>query len=424
MKVYVGTVVHCISPTELEFVEGGAVVVNPDGVIEDVLRPPLHLDPSWHCESLGKRFIVPGLIDTHIHAPQYAQTGMGTDRPLLQWLEKYTFPTELRFANVEWARKVYRDVIRRTLRNGTTTAVYFASLHREASVELARLCQELGQHAWVGKVCMDRHGSTEYVEASAEASIEDATRVVEAIQAIGSPLVQPVVTPRFAITCSAPLLSSLGQLAHKHDLLVQTHIGENKEEIAFTMSLFPECRDYASVYSKAGLFRRGKTVLAHAVYLTDEELQTIAHAGCGIAHCPRSNLTLGSGLCHVRRIQAAGISVSMGTDVSGGPYPSIWDAMRGAVETSQCVHFQWPESSALSYKEAFYLGTLGGAKVVGMENELGSFAKGKWFNAQILDASKLDCYGTESVEDLFQKLFWLLDDRCIEQVYVKGRQVV
>ncbi len=398
-------------------------------------------------------------MDTHIHAPQYAQMGLGTDRPLLEWLERYTFPTETRFADVEWARKVYEDVVRRTLRNGTTTACYFASLHTEASVMLARICEQLGQMAFVGKVCMDCNAPPTYCEQNASESLHDTQVFVDAVKALQSPIVAPVITPRFAITCTSELLRGLGNMAQQQNLLVQTHLCENKKEIAFTKELFPHCRDYASVYAEAGLLRKNQTVLAHCVHMTgmvplfshvfglslctDLELALLAATGAGVAHCPRSNLTLGSGLCHVRRLQQAGVAVALGTDVSGGPYPSIWDAMRGAVETSQAIHFVHEESAALSYREAFYLGTQGGANVLGLGDTLGSFREGKWFNAQVLDASVrtplrssvivfhelplsqvLDCYGTESVEDLFQKLFWLLDDRCIEQVYVKGRKVI
>lgn len=214
--------------------------------------------------------------------------------------------------------QVYGDVVRRTLRLGTTTAVYFASLHVEASAVLADTCAALGQHAFVGKVCMDRHGGADYCERDAAHSLADTRRFVAHCRALNSPHVAPVITPRFAITCTPELLRGLAAVATEHDLLVQTHLDENAAEIAFTAQLFPEARDYASVYADAGLLRPGRAVLAHVVHATDAELDTLRRTGAGVAHCPRSNLTLGSGLCRVRRLQQHGIPVALGTDASGG----------------------------------------------------------------------------------------------------------
>ena len=294
---------------------------------------------------------------------------------------------------------------------------------------LVDVCVDQGIHALVGKVCMDRNSPDFYRESSSDASLADTRRFVEYARSRGGELVGPIITPRFAISCSSELMSGLGRLAAELQLPIQSHIGENCSEISFTCSLHPENAHYADVYHSRGLLGP-RTIMAHAVYLTDDELALFARSGAGASHCPRSNLTLCSGLANVRRLLAAGIPVGVGTDMSGGPSPSIWDAMRGAIETSVGVWLaagaQLTNPPPLSYREAFYLGTLGGAQLLGMADKLGSFAPGKWFSAQVINpfTQNIDTFGTETVEDLFQKCFYLLDDRNIEQVFVKGKRVI
>ncbi len=273
---------------------------------------------------------------------------------------------------------------------------------------------------------MDRNSPDSYREPSWEASLAATREFVEYAEARGGALVRPIVTPRFAISCSDELMRGLGALAAEKGLPVQSHISENCAEIAFTRELHPENRDYADVYGSRGLLT-ARTIMAHGVHLSEAELAQFAAAGAGVSHCPRSNLALCSGLAPVRRLLQRGLRVGLGTDMSGGPSASLWDAMRGAVETSAAVSFGSPELAPLSYREALHLGTLGGAALVGMADRLGSFAPGKWFSAQVIDpaAGTFDAYPAqgETAGDLFQKCFYLLDDRNIAQVYVKGRRV-
>lgn len=425
-RAFVGTVVHSSSPTELEIIKRGVVVVDEHGIIVRVARyDEEKLGEGVEVVDFGEAFIAPGLIDTHAHAPQYAQLGLGTDLPLLDWLQKYTFPTETKFSDVRFARRVYEDVVRRFISNGTTSCCYFASLHLEASKVLCDVCLEVGQHAFVGKVCMDRNSPDTYREASAKDSLEATRAFARYCLEKGGDLVKPIVTPRFAISCTSELMEGLGKLAEEMSLPVQSHIGENDGEIKFTCSLHPENKHYADVYASRGLMTH-RTIMAHAVHMTDDELTVMAKAGSGVSHCPRSNFTLFSGVAPIRRLQKYGIPIGLGTDCSGGFSPSIWDAMRTAIEASAAAFFVSPEAQPLSYKEVFYMATQGGARLMGMQEKLGTLAPGKWFNVQIIDPkvphSPIDSYG-ECVEDLFQKCFYLLDDRNITNVYVKGRKV-
>lgn len=376
------------------------------------------------------KFLVPGLVDTHCHGPQYRNAGLGTDRPLLDWLQTYTFPTEARFADLAFARDVYTKVVRRTLRNGTTTCCYFATLHVDATMELARVVQQLGQRALVGKVCMDRNAPPTYVEASAAQSLADAARVVDLIERMACPTVQAVLTPRFVPTCSSELMHGLGALARERRVFVQSHISENVDEVQWVRELHPDCDSYADVYHRHGLLN-DRSVMAHAVHLSDAELALFRRTGAAVSHCANSNFTICSGVLDVRRVLAAGVKLGLGTDVSGGFAPSMWDAMRQAIAASAAVLASAPKRAerqhALSYAEAFYLATLGGAHALGLGEQIGSLEPGKQFDALLIDPAApggpIDVFDGLSAAELFSKVVFLCDDRNIESVWVNGRKL-
>lgn len=380
-------------------------------------------------------FVMPGLVDAHLHAPQYAFSGIGTNRPLLEWLNEFTFPFEARCAELEWARRVYSAVVARTLRAGTTTAVYFATLHSAASLELARICDERGQRAFVGRVSMDRNSPDFYVEASTEAAVADETRFVEAMLARGSALVAPIVTPRFVPTCTPELMAALGRLAAAHGLLVQSHVSENCSEIAWVRELHPECASYTDTYAHYGLLGAG-TLLAHGVHLTDAELAQLAAARSTVVHCPLSNFSLTSGVCPLRRLLAAHVRVALGTDVCGGASPSVLDAMKQAIVASQVAYIRAQEAGAgadapapapIGWREALYLATRAGADAVGLGSTVGHLAPGMQFDALVVDPHAqdgcFDLFGWESPEQVAEKFIIAGDDRNISTVFVHGRKV-
>ena len=379
-------------------------------------------------------FVMPGLVDAHLHAPQYAFAGIGTNRPLLEWLNEFTFPFEARCKELEWARKVYTAVVGRTLRAGTTTAVYFATLHNEASLELARVCEEKGQRAFVGRVSMDRNSPDFYVEASTAAAIADETRFVEDMLARKSALVAPIVTPRFVPTCTAELMAALGKLADAHGLLVQSHVSENRSEIAWVKELHPECASYTDTYARYGLLS-DRTLLAHGVHLTDAELELLARTRGTVVHCPLSNFSLTSGVCPLRRLLAAHVRVALGTDVCGGASPSMLDAMKQALVASQVAYIraqeqEQPEKQApapLGWRDVLYLGTRAGADAVGLGSTVGHFAPGMQFDALVVDPHAqdgcFDLFGWESPEQVAEKFIVAGDDRNIATVFVRGRPV-
>ncbi|KAJ1300619.1 hypothetical protein OPQ81_002273 [Rhizoctonia solani] len=261
---------------------------------------------------------MPGFIDTHTHAPQFPNIGIGGQYELLGWLNNVTFPTESRFEDTKFAERVYSSVVDSVLNPGTTTCCYYGTLHREATEVLAKIVHDKGQRAF--KCNMNRNSGT-YQEDSTSQSIENTKKLITSIRALSpasSRLVHPILTPRFAISYTSDLLNALGDLAREDPTLaIQTHISENLSEIEFTRELFPEASSYTGVYKRAGLLTE-RTILAHAVHLSTEEMEMIKCCGIG-------------------EMLDRGLKVGLGTDCSGGFSPSILTAVRDAGIASKVI---------------------------------------------------------------------------------------
>lgn len=431
--IIVGPVVHSEELTQLTVFDCGLIAV-VDGKIVAVEETANNLakiqqeysicdDFVYHL--VEGEFLMPGFIDTHIHAPQYPNAGLGYDKQLLDWLSTYTFPLEKKFSDLSFAAKVYEAIVKKTLANGTTTALYFATIHFDSTVLLADIVAAQGQRAFIGKVNMNYNTPEGYGETTEE-SYQMTEKFIKQLKELQNNLVQPIITPRFALSCDMPLMTRLGELASRCNVHIQTHISENPGEVAAVKDLYPDCKNYADVYDRAKLLT-DKTVLAHGVYLTDDELLVLAARGSSVSHCPNSNTSLKSGLCDVRRLLDAGIKVGLGTDVSGGFSPSVLDAIRNALDVSIHISFGKGEDYApLTYHEAFYLATLGGATAVALDDKVGNFRVGKYFDALIVNMKNpgpVDVLQQYNTELLVQKFLYTGDDRNIRKVYVAGCQV-
>lgn len=378
------------------------------------------------------QFIIPGFVDCHTHAPQFPNIGLGLDRPLLEWLAKYTFHLEKKYSDTEFAAKVYDQVVQRLLKNGTTTACYFGSLHVEGTLELVKSAIKHHQRALIGKVSMNKENFAGYYNETKK-ELEEVETFIKQVISYQNELVEPVVTPRFAVSCDKELMDGLGSIAKKYDCRIQSHISENTSEIDYVLETNPKCKSYGHVYDESGILTN-KCIMAHAVHLTEDELTLLSSKGVSVAHCPASNTRLKSGLCPVRKIINANITVGLGTDVSGGDNASILDAIRRTMDISTCLEMRGNDKYALDWKEAFYLATLGGAKALNLDHKIGNFDIGKEFDALLVDVytkgGQIDKFeGTlqsnpdEYALDLLQKFIFVGDDRNIVQVYVKGEKV-
>ncbi|XP_043652718.1 guanine deaminase [Drosophila teissieri] len=440
--VFFGNVVHTKSFSEFESFESGFLVVDDCGKIIGVGQDyqawassnPTQAKGLIEVQLSDYQFLMPGFVDCHIHAPQFAQLGLGLDMPLLDWLNTYTFPLEAKFSNQQYAQKVYQGVVEATLRCGTTLASYFATNHLESTLTLAREAVRQGQRALIGKVCSNCNSPDYYVE-TAEEAVNATVAFVDGVRKLGSPLVMPTITPRFALSCSKELLKGLGDVAKRFDLHIQSHISENLAEIEVVKGIFKT--SYAEAYDDAGLLTN-KTVMAHGVHLEDEEVALLKIRGCSVAHCPASNTMLSSGLCDVQRLVSAGVNVGLGTDVSGGNSVSIQDALLRALEVSKHLDFfkkqnirgtgvaktQDPNYIQLKYKQALYLATLGGAKALSLDQLTGNFVLGKEFDALLVDVSIVEkSLRRLSVDELVEKFIYTGSDRNIVEVFVAGKRI-
>ncbi len=318
-------------------------------------------------------FLMPGLVDLHIHAPQWPQLGTGLDLPLERWLFDYTFPLEARYADAEFASAVWDDLVPSLLAMGTTTAVYFSSNHLEATTALARACSRHGQRALVGRVAMDHPTGTPewYRDATASEGVETSAASIEAVAALGSPLVEPIITPRFTPACTDALLEGLGELAAATGVRVQTHCAESDWHCGYALDRFG-APDPAAL-NRFGLVRP-HTVLAHSDHLTADEMTLVSGRRAGVAHCPLSNAYFANAVFGVRQALAAGVGVGLGSDISGGARPGLLGVCQDAVTVSRMledgvdpaigpVDRGVPESR-IDTITAFWLATAGGAAVI------------------------------------------------------------
>ena len=333
----------------IEFVEDGLIVVE-DGAIVAVAKDADQIKavlaehrPQDVVELAETEFLAPGMVDCHVHAPQYAYSGTATDKPLMEWLQHYTFPAEKRCVDVDYAKTLYSALVDRLLMQGTTCVALYATIHVPATNALVDICLEKGLRAVVGKVCMDRHGGDGYEETTAEA-LEGTRACLDYIRkaqpgASGlSRLVQPCVIPRFIPTCTPELLAGLGDIARESDdVWVQSHASEAPDQVKFVDTLHPGKR-CTEIFESHGLLT-DKCVMAHCVYLEDGELDTFARKGAGVACCPLSNaifsLSPGWHAFPFHKAHAKGVRVGMGTDIAGGYAASILVACRHAAVASE-----------------------------------------------------------------------------------------
>lgn len=345
---------------------------------------------------------------------------------LLDWLDKVTFAHEAKFADPEYARRLYTSCVSGFIQQGITTASYYGSCHGHATRILADICVDKGQRALVGKCNMNRNAPSWYRDSSVAESLDETRQLIQHIQQLDPDghLVKPVLTPRFAITCESDLLRGLGEIVRDHpDLPIQTHFDEAQQEIQFTRQLFPEFKTEADLYQHFGLLNE-RSILAHCIFLEEEEIRTLQELGCGVAHCPIANTTVGGGfmVAPIREYLRRGIKVGLGTDSGGGYSSSMLDTMKQAFIVSN-ARMSTHQDPSLSLAETFFLATLGGAQVCGLEDRIGNFAIGKDFDALEVHTTGLDQPGIMSpVEDddstavIFEKFLATGDDRNIAKV--------
>ena len=344
------------------------------------------------------------------------------DLELLPWLQKYTFPEEMQYADLGYAERMYRRFVRDLWRFGTMRACVFATIHTESTLLLMRLFQEAGMGALVGKVAMNRNCPEGLSE-----SVEEMVRGYESIIGeLNGALVRPIITPRFIPSCTPEMLHACGELAAKYQLPVQSHLSENKDEIALVQLLEKESSCYGDAYDHYGLFGQTPTVMAHCVWTEGEELELMKRRCVMVAHCPTSNFNVASGMAPIRKFLDEGLQVGLGSDISGGHDLSIFRMMVYAIQVSK-IHYQrqreQPSSGSkarfITLSEAFWLATKSAGSFFG---RVGTFEPGYAFDALVIDDSDLN-HDHYSLLERLERYIYLGDDRQIMHRFCQGKEI-
>ena len=413
-KVYKAHILFTKEKDRFSVFENGYVAVDADGLVTGVGADLASVDSEGaEVIDFGDRLLIPAMNDLHVHAAQYRNQGIAMDLELLPWLQNYTFPEEMKYADTAYAERMYRLFVRDLWRFGTMRSSVFATIHTESTRVLMRLFQEAGMGALVGKVGMNRNCPDGLVE-----SVEAMVRGYEELINDHGPLVRTIITPRFVPSCTPEMLRACGELAAKYQLPVQSHLSENLDEIALVKSL--EGTWYGDAYDRYGLFGQTPTVMAHCVYTEGEELELIKQRGVMVAHCPTSNFNVASGMAPIRRFLNEGISVGLGSDISGGHDLSIFHMMVYAIQVSK-MHYQRDHSQAfLTLSEAFWMATKSGGSFFG---RVGSFEPGYEFDALVIDDSDLN-FDHYSLLERLERYIYLGDYRQIEHRFCCGKEIL
>ena len=445
-KVYKAHILYTKEKNRFEVLENGYIAVDADGRVTEVMaeRPRTGYEDAEFVD-FGNRLLIPAMNDMHVHAPQVHNQGVAMDLELLPWLQNYTFPEEAKYADIHYAERMYRRFLHTQWLFGTMRSCVFGTIHTESTRLLMKLYQEAGMGALVGKVAMNRHcpdNLTESVEEMVRgneslikefpqlsARPKDACKARTVNSPLGSaaslceelstPLVRPIITPRFVPSCTPELLKACGELANKYQLPVQSHLSENTSEIAWVQELEQESTCYGDAYNRYGLFGQTPTIMAHCVWTSGEELEMMKHNGVMVAHCPTSNFNLSSGMAPVRTFIDEGLRVGLGSDISGGHDLNMFRMLTYAIQVSK-MHYQYNHDKGfLTLPEVFWIATKSAGSFFG---KVGSFEPGYDFDALVIDDEVLhpDEY---SLLHRLERFIYVGDDRQIVHRFCRGKEI-
>lgn len=416
-----GDIIFCPTKKQLLALEESYIVVR-GGIVELVYGKLPDDAKDLPIHDYSGKLIFPGMVDLHIHAPQYAFRGLGADMELLDWLNHYAFREEEKYSDLGYADRAYTLFADALKNSATTRAVIFGTIHRQSTELLMDKMEESGIVSYVGKVNMDRNSPKSLTEDTEESYRASERFICDTLEKYANTL--PVLTPRFVPSCTDELMSHLGWLSEKYGVPVQSHLSENPGEIEWVRELHPDSRFYGEVYDKNGLFGSGSnTVMAHCVWSSDDEIALMKERGVFIAHCPASNMNVASGIAPIRRYLDEGLRVGLGSDIAGGHTVSIFTAM---VEAMQLSRLYWRHIDStkkpLTFTEALYTATKGGG---GFFGKVGSFERGCEFDAIVIDDAALPHPQDLTLAQRAERAVWLSGDRTgLIAKYVRGNRIL
>ena len=435
-KVYKAHILFTKEKDHFEVFENGYIAV-ADGIVLGVAGSLSELNsqlPTLNDQfseadviDFGNKLLIPAMNDMHVHAPQVHNQGVAMDLELLPWLQNYTFPEESKYADVDYAERMYRRFLHTQWLFGTMRSVVFGTVHTDSTRKLMQLYQEAGMGALVGKVAMNRNcpdALCEDVDAyikGQESLIKEFTSPASGREVEGevSPLVSPIITPRFVPSCTPELLRACGELAQKYQLPVQSHLSENTSEIAWVAELEPESENYGDAYNRYGLFGQTPTIMAHCVWTHGSELELMKRNGVMVAHCPTSNFNIASGMAPIRTFLDEGVKIGLGSDISGGHDLNMFRMLVYAIQVSKMQYQQNHDKPFLTLPEIFWIATKSAGSFFG---KVGSFEPGYEFDALVIDDSVL--YPDEySLLHRLERFIYVGDDRQILYRFCRGQEI-
>ena len=393
-------------------------LVVKDGLVVDIYKELPQEYAGEPVTDYGNAIILPAFNDLHIHAPQMVNRGVGFDQELLPWLETYTFPLESRYKDLDFADRSYKRFLNRLWAYGTMRFSAFGTLHKEGTWHLMELTEQSGLSAYIGKVNMDRN-SPDILREETAASLADTEELIcrcnEELKNV-----RFILTPRFVPSTTAELMTGLGKLGEKYNLPVQSHLSENRSEVAWVQELHPDIPTYTQVYQDFGLMRPGQTIMAHSIYLSDAEKETLKERHVMLAHCAQSNADLSSGIMPLRKNLEMGLDCCIASDVAGSHTVAMNRHLAMSIEVSKLNWLTHPEDAALTLPEALYLATKKSGSFFG---KVGSFEPGYEFDALVVKTDDVDGKLPRNPFERLELFVYDGDDRDIKVRYCRGKEV-
>lgn len=412
-----GDLCFSTAPRHIETMEASYLHVKDGKCISCYKELPEALS-SLEIKDYSGNLIIPGMVDLHLHAPQYAYRGTKMDLPLLDWLNSNTFPEEAKYEDMNYAKAAYKNFVEDLKESPTTRAVIFATLHKEATLCLMDLLENSGLETMVGKVNMDRNSPDYLTEHSAEEALENTRNWLQAIPEDYRHC-HPILTPRFTPTCSDALMEGLGKIKKEKGIPLQSHLSENKAEIAWVKELCPDTKNYGESYDRFGLLQH--SVMAHCVHTREDELELLKERECYICHCPQSNTNLQSGVAPVKHFLEKGAKLGLGTDVAGGANLSMFRAITDAIHVSKLRSCLLLEDAAITVEEAFFMASLSGG---GFFGKVGSFLTGYEADFLVYERKRESIREESLLERLEMLLYTEKELFRMKAKFVSGRQIL
>ena len=415
MEIYRGNIVYSKNSKELVEISNGYIIVD-NGVIQDVFEALPNKYLNYQVKDFGKGVIIPAFTDLHVHAPQYPNRGIAMDALLYDWLNQYTFPLEAKYKDEKFAKQVYSAFVNDLIKHGTMHASVFATIHNPATDYLIDALEDKGIQSYVGKVNMDKDSPDILVETT-EQSLIDTEAFIK--KHINNKYAKPILTPRFAPTCSFELLKELGKLADKYDIGCQTHIVESLWEKEEAKKCFDGCRCDMQIYEEAGLLKHKPFIAAHFIFPSEEDLSLLHKCGGYAIQCPDATTNVIAGIMQTGKLLDTGTNLAIGSDISAGSYLGIYRQVASSVRLSKIKSFYEPNQRTIAFQEAFYMATKSSGAIFG---KVGSLEKGYSFDALVVDDLE-DDFMKLTLSQIVERFCYLGEVSNIKHRFLRGKEI-